>query len=104
MLGFQGIPIRPRLSEPISDSEFIAMSPERILEHPKLVDRIFGIVRDTALEPLFDDTTPMRVHSISKREPTTNASATFVALMSAKEPFNQADDGYYIALSTDLIN
>ncbi len=31
----------PRQSEPISDSEFMAMSPERMLEHPELVDRIF---------------------------------------------------------------
>ncbi|MET4294705.1 hypothetical protein ABIB06_006538 [Bradyrhizobium sp. LB8.2] len=63
-----------------------------------------GVVRGTSLEAKFDDTTPMRVHSISKREPTANASATFVALMSAKKPFDRADDGYYIALSTDLIN
>lgn len=31
----------PRQSEPISDSEFMAMSPERMLQHPELVDRIF---------------------------------------------------------------
>lgn len=32
----------PRQPEPISDSEFMAMSPERMLEHPELVDRIFS--------------------------------------------------------------
>ena len=31
----------PRQPEPISDSEFLAMSPERMLQHPELVDRIF---------------------------------------------------------------
>jgi hypothetical protein len=31
----------PRQQEPISDSEFMAMSPERMLQHPELVDRIF---------------------------------------------------------------
>lgn len=31
----------PRQSEPISDSEFLAMSPERMLEHPELVDKVF---------------------------------------------------------------
>ena len=32
----------PRQSEPISDSEFLAMSPERMLENPQLVDKIFS--------------------------------------------------------------
>lgn len=63
-----------------------------------------GATKGTSLEPMFSDLTPMRVQSISKREPTTNASATFVALLTAKKPFNQTDDGYYVALSTDLIN
>jgi hypothetical protein len=31
----------PRQPEPISDSEFLAMSPEKMLQHPELVDRIF---------------------------------------------------------------
>lgn len=31
----------PRQQEPISDSEFMAMSPERMLEHPELVDKVF---------------------------------------------------------------
>lgn len=31
----------PRQPEPISDSEFLAMSPERMLQHPELVDKIF---------------------------------------------------------------
>ena len=32
----------PRQQEPISDSEFLAMSPERMLENPQLVDKIFS--------------------------------------------------------------
>jgi hypothetical protein len=32
----------PRQVEPISDSEFLAMSPERMLENPQLVDKIFS--------------------------------------------------------------
>lgn len=32
----------PRQPEPISDSEFLAMSPERMLQHPELVDRVFS--------------------------------------------------------------
>jgi hypothetical protein len=32
----------PRQPEPISDSEFMAMSPERMLQHPELVDKIFS--------------------------------------------------------------
>lgn len=63
-----------------------------------------GNISNTELWAKFDDQTPMRVHSISKREPTANASATFVALLSAKEPLDRVDDGYYVALSTDLIN
>ena len=37
----------PRQQEPISDSEFLAMSPERMLEHPELVDRIFQQIAAT---------------------------------------------------------
>lgn len=32
----------PRQPEAISDSEFMAMSPERMLSHPELVDKIFS--------------------------------------------------------------
>lgn len=32
----------PRQPEPISNSEFLAMSPERMLQHPELVDRVFS--------------------------------------------------------------
>ena len=31
----------PRQPVQVSDSEFLAMSPERMLQHPELVDRIF---------------------------------------------------------------
>lgn len=33
---------RPREAAAISDSEFLAMAPERMLDHPELVDRVFS--------------------------------------------------------------